>query len=93
MKRKNLSMEVKRALSSSIFLITLIYGFETWMWNRAQQSRVHAMEMSYLRGAHGVTRWDGESNESMYKRYGMGVVEWAKRNALKWLENFERIES
>ena len=30
------------------------------------------MEMSYLRGACGVTRWDGESNESVYKKCGMG---------------------
>ena len=34
------------------------------------QSRVHAVEMSYLRGACGMTGWDGESNESMYE----GVV-------------------
>ncbi len=27
-----------------------------------------AVEMSYLRGACGVTRLDGESNESMYER-------------------------
>ncbi len=50
------------------------------------------MEMSYLRGACEVTRWDGESNESVYKRYGMGnhakgmnyrVVEWLKKNLLR----------
>ncbi len=29
------------------------------------------MEMSYLRGACGVTRLDGESNESVYERCGM----------------------
>ena len=49
------------------------------------------MEMSYPRGACGVTRWDGESNESVYERercyqrgragsskegvFGQGVVE------------------
>ena len=30
------------------------------------------MEVSYLRGACGVTRWDGENNESIYERCGMG---------------------
>ncbi len=30
-----------------------------------QQSRVHAVEMSYLRGACGVSRWDEVSNESV----------------------------
>ena len=42
-----------------------------------------------LRGACDVTRWKGESNESVYGRCGMGpcaygvkhgVVEWAKRD-------------
>ncbi len=43
--------------------------------------------MSYMRGACGVSRWDRESNEDMYRRFGMsetavgmdcGVVEWVK---------------
>ncbi len=43
--------------------------------------------MSYLREACGVTRWESESNESVYERCGMGacasgmkcgVVEWEK---------------
>ncbi len=42
-----------------------------WTWNGAQQSRVRAVEMSYLRGACGVNRWDGLSNESVYERCGM----------------------
>ncbi len=39
--------------------------------NGAQQSRVRAVEMSYLRGACGVNRWDGLSKESVYERCGM----------------------
>ncbi len=27
--------------------------------------------MSYMRGACGVSRWDRESNEDMYRRFGM----------------------
>ncbi len=33
---------------------------------------MRAVEMSYLRGACGVTRWDGERNESVHERRGMG---------------------
>ncbi len=60
------------------------------------------MEMSYLRGACGGTRWDGESNESVYERCGMGsqangvncgVVKWVKRNALRWSGRIERMRS
>ncbi len=58
---------------------------------------VDAVEMSYLRGACGVTRWDGESNESVCGRCGMGsqancgVVEWVKRNTLRWFGHVERM--
>ncbi len=50
------------------------------------------MEMCYLRGACGVTRWDGESYENVHERCGMGthangvkcgVVEWVKRSTLR----------
>ncbi len=95
-------MEVKRGLRNSVLLLTLMYGSETWTWNRAQQSRVRPVEMSYLRGACGVTRWDGESNESMYERCEMGsqangvncgVVEWLKRNTLRWFGHIQRMGS
>ncbi len=60
------------------------------------------MEMSYLRGECGVTRWDGESNKSMYAKCGMGtlangvncgVVEWVKRNILRHFGYTDRMES
>ncbi len=85
MKGRNVSMDVKRSLRNSILLPTLTFGSENWTW--AQQSRVRAVEMSYPRGACGVNRWDGESNESVYERCGMrgrgsglacGDVEWVK---------------
>ncbi len=56
--------------------------------------------MSYLRGACGVNRWDGLSNESVYERCGMrgrgsgvgcGVVEWVKRCTLRWFGHIERM--
>ncbi len=39
MRGRDVSMEVKKGLRNSIFLPTLTYGSETWMWNRSQQSR------------------------------------------------------
>ncbi len=59
MKGRNVSMDVKRSLRNSIVLPTLTYGSENWTWNGAQQLRVGAVERSYLRGACGVSRWDG----------------------------------
>ena len=48
------------------------------------------------------TRWESESNESLYERCDMrpcingvkcSVVEWVKRNTLRWLGHIERKES
>ncbi len=100
MKGRNVSMEVKRGLRNSILLPTLTYGLENWTLNGAQQSRVRAVEMSYLRGACGASRWDGLSNKSMYERCGMrehgsgveyGEVEWVKRSILRWFGHIERM--
>ncbi len=72
MKGRNVSMEVKRGLRNSVLLPTLTCGSETWTWNRAHQSRVRAVEISYLRGVCRMTRWDGKSNETVCERCGMG---------------------
>ncbi len=74
MKWGTVSMEVKRSLRSSI-LSVLMYRLKTLMWNRAWQSRLRAVEMSCLRGACGVTRWEGVSNESVCERCSMGICE------------------
>ena len=65
-------MEVKRFLRNGLLLPVLTYVSETWTWNRAYQSRVCAVEMSYLRRACGVTRCEGKNNESVYGRCIMG---------------------
>ena len=41
-----------------------------------------SVAMSYPRGACGVTRWEGESNESMYETNGMEAF----GNGVKWNE-------
>ncbi len=100
MKGRNVSMDVKRGLRNSILLPTLTYGSENWTWNGAQQLRVRAVEMSYLRGACEVSSGDGLSNASVYKRCGMrergsgvgcDVVEWVKRSTLRWFGHIERM--
>ncbi len=64
MKGRNVSMDAKRGLRNSILLPTLTYGSENSTWNGEQQSRVRAVEMSYLRGACGV--WCGGMGEKEY---------------------------
>ena len=70
-KGRNLSVEVKKDLRNSITLAMLTYGSEVWKWNEMEQSKVRAVEMSYLRTARGVTYMDGVSNEEAYRSFGM----------------------
>ncbi len=74
MKGRSVSMEVKRDLRNTVIVPTLTYASETWAWNESQRCRVQAVEMSYLRGACGVSRMDGVSNESVYDRFGKSHV-------------------
>ncbi len=102
MKGKNVSMDVKRGLRNSILLPTLTCGSKNWTWNGAQQSKLHAVEMSYLRGVCGMSRWDGLNNKSVYERcrmrghesgVGWGVVACVKRSAQRWFSHSERIRN
>jgi len=61
---------------------------------------VCAVEMSYIRGACGLSRWDGESNVNVYENFGMGatakgvdcgVVEWVKCGTLRWFGHMVRM--
>ncbi len=60
MKGRNVSMAVKRGIRNSVILLTLSYALETWTWNAALKSQIRAVEMSYMQGACGVSRWDRE---------------------------------
>ncbi len=62
-------MDVKRDLRNSILLPTLTYESKNWTWNGAQQLRVHAVEMSYLRGVCGVR---AESRRAAGHEIGVG---------------------
>ncbi len=81
MNGRNVSMEVKRDLRNTVIVPTLINASETWAWNESQKSRVQAVEMSYLRGACGVSRMDEMSNECMSI---LECVMWVKERSVEW---------
>ncbi len=58
MKGGCVNMEVKRGIRNSIILPTLPCASEIWTWNAAQESKILAVEMSYIRGACGVLGCD-----------------------------------
>ncbi len=95
-------MNMKKGVRNSILLPAPTYRSENWTGNGAQQPRVRAVDLNYLRGACGVSRLDGLGNESVYERCGIRergsgvgcrVVEWVKRSTLRWFGHIERMEN
>ncbi len=80
MKEKNVSMEVKRTLET-VLSSQSCHMPQTWTWNAAQESRLQAVEMSYMWGACGVSRGDGRSNEDTHGRFW---YEWYSSGSGQW---------
>ncbi len=68
MKGRNVSMAVKKGIRNIVILPTLSYASETWTWNAAQKSQIRAVEMSYMRGACGVSSCYRQSNGDTWER-------------------------
>ena len=86
--------ERERGLRNSILMTTLNYGSQTWT---PQCTCLRKKEREC-----GVTRWEGESNESVYERCDMGpcangvkfcVMEWVQIDNLRWLSPIKRKKS
>ena len=101
MRGRSVSVDVKRGIRDCVLLPALTYGGETWNWKAADESRIRAVEMSYLRGACRGYGPDRMSNEEVYERFemgeksagvGCGVVETVKRSTLRWFGHLERME-
>ena len=68
---RNVSLEVERSLRNSILLPTLTDHIIGRGLGCSSQECV--VEMSYQREACGMTRWEDESNKSMYEKCEMGA--------------------
>ena len=85
--RKELSKATKLRVINAMVVPTLLYGSETWTFQKRHRSKIQAMEMRYLRKVE-VTRLDRVSNEDIRRRLGVKAVlvvvdrkkkEWRKR--------------
>ena len=73
-RKKYVQGSKERFKRNIIFLPTLTYGSRLGhgIEHSRNQECFPGVEISYLRGACSVTGWEGESNESVYERCGMG---------------------
>ena len=90
--RRKVSMKVKRGLKNSIHLPNFMYR----SGNKVLQSRVCAVEMSYLRVAFGgrvIKACMKDVERELVKGVKDDVVEWFKRNTLMWFGHMVKMNS
>ena len=56
-------------------------------------SQERAVEMNHLKGACGVTGWEGESDESVYEKYSMETCANSEKKYLMWFGHLKRKKS
>ncbi|GBP57084.1 hypothetical protein EVAR_36751_1 [Eumeta japonica] len=50
MNSKSVSRQARLAIHNEVLIPTLMYGSESWVWHKKNESRVNAVEMQSLRG-------------------------------------------
>ena len=91
---ERLSKGARMAVYGSVVVPVLMYGSETWVWQKRHRSRITACEMRYLRGVCGVTRRDCVRNEQVLEECGVkeNVVQKMGKSALRWFGQVERMK-
>jgi hypothetical protein len=89
-----LSKKAKLAIRNSILLPTLLYGSESWVLQARHTSRINAVDMSYMRGICGKSRWDHVKNVDIMNECGINesVNQMHERSVLRWFGHVERMD-
>ena len=86
-KRKELSRRTKLRVYNAIVVPTLMYGSETWVLNKQQESAIQATEMRVLRRIAEKRMVDRVRNVEIRDELKQeGVLEKVKRSQVKWRE-------
>ena len=92
-KNQNLSKNVRLAVHGGVLIPTLMYGSEAWTVNESELSKVHTVEMDYLRSMIGKKRSDRVRNDFVREECGANesVKVKIKRSMLRWFGHIERM--
>jgi hypothetical protein len=86
------SKKAQLAVHIGVLLPTLMYGSESWVWQKKHTSRVNVVEIRALRSMIGVKLSDRVRNEVIRAECGVkeDVVTKIETNMLRWLPCFGR---
>ena len=91
---QNVSQKARLAVHNGVLVPTLMYGSESWVWQKKHESKINAVEMRSLRSMCGVTLNDRLRNDLIRERCGLNedVVTKINKGLLRWFGHVERMD-
>ena len=84
--------ETQLKFYKTIAVPTLLYGSETWITTKKEESRIQAQEMKFLRRVKGCTKLDRIRNTDIRTELNiLDINQKIKENKNKWKEHVERM--
>jgi exonuclease III len=90
---QSVTKKARLAVHSGVLAPTLMYGSESWVWQKKHESKINAVEMRSLRSMCGVRLIDRVRNVEIRRRCGLkdDVVTRIERGMLRWFGHVERM--
>ncbi|CAH1645106.1 unnamed protein product [Spodoptera littoralis] len=94
MSSKIISSKARLAVMQCVLTPTLMYGSESWVWQKKHESRINAVEMRALRSMCGLKLSDRVKNSVIRERCGLkdDVVTRIEKGMLRWFGHVERMD-
>ncbi|GBP31200.1 Piezo-type mechanosensitive ion channel component [Eumeta japonica] len=71
MNSKSISRQARLAIHTGVLIPMLMYGSESWVWQKKNESRINAVELRSLHTIYGVSRKDRCRNNDVKERCGL----------------------
>ncbi|CAK1580205.1 unnamed protein product [Parnassius mnemosyne] len=93
MSSRKVSNKASLVVHERVLVPTLMYGSESWVWQKKHESRINAVEMRAFRSMIGVKLSDRIRNSEIRKRCGLkeDVVTKIEKVMLRWFGHVERM--
>ncbi|XP_060809954.1 uncharacterized protein LOC132904043 [Amyelois transitella] len=93
MSSQKLSKKARLAVHRGVLVPTLMYGSESWVWQKKHESRINAVEMRALRSMLGVKLSDRIRNSVIRECCDVkeDVVTGIEKGMLRWFGHVERM--
>ena len=94
MNSQKVSQKARLAVHRGVLVPTLIYGSESWVWQKKHKSKINAVEMRALRSMSGIKLSDRVNNSIIREQCGVkeDVVTKIEKGMLRWFGHAERMD-